>query len=181
MIDVVHRRALLRLRDDGLDLLLGRIRVDVEGDLDVVVAVAHVAVDAENALDVHGPFELRLDRPQLDAPILRDRGDASRQAACETDEHVFDRRRAEILGGEDFRMIGLERELGLVLLLLAEPMEALNLRLAVRAVLPFAGGPPRELGRLRRALSASRAASNASTLTPLLTLVSAIVSPLDDG
>ena len=29
--------------------------------------------------------------------------------------------------------------------------------------------------------SASRAASNASTLTPLLTLVLAIVSPLDDG
>ncbi len=67
----------------------------MECDLDVVVAVADVAVDAEDALDVHGPFELRLDRPELDAAILRDRGDAGRQAAGQTDEHQFDGRGAE--------------------------------------------------------------------------------------
>ena len=39
-----------------------------------------------------------------------------------------------------------------MLLLLAEPEEALDVRLAVRAVLPLAGRPPRELRRLRRAL-----------------------------
>ena len=49
-------------------------------------------------------------------------------------------------------MIGLERRLGLVLLLLPEAEEALDVRLAVRAVLPLAGRPPRELRRLRRAL-----------------------------
>ena len=98
------------------------------------------------------PFELRLDRAQLDAAILRDRGDAGRQAAREADEHVLDRRDAVILRREDLRMIGLERGLGLVLLLLAEPEEALDVRLAVRAVLPLAGRPPRELRRLRRAL-----------------------------
>ena len=47
-------------------------------------------------------------------------------------------------------MIGFERELGLVLLFRTESMEALHLRHAVRAVLPLAGGPPRELGRLWR-------------------------------
>ena len=155
-----------------LDVLLGRVGVDVEGDLDVVVAVAHVAVDAEDALDVHRAFELRLDRPQLDAAILRDGGDAGRQAAREADEHVLDRRRAEILGGEDLRMIGLERELGLVLLLLAEPVEALrpwcllcvpfcHLQDARHVNLAACGAP----------FSASRAASSAPTLTPLLTLV----------
>src|SRR6478735_7742256 len=54
--DVVHRRALLRLRHDRLDLLLRRVGVDVEGDLDVVVAVADVAVDAQDPLDVHRAF-----------------------------------------------------------------------------------------------------------------------------
>src|SRR5262249_21204884 len=59
--DVVDRGALLRLRDERLDVGLGRVGVDVEGDLDVVVPVAHVAVDAEDALDVHRSFELRFD------------------------------------------------------------------------------------------------------------------------
>src|SRR6185503_606382 len=112
---------------EGLDVLFRRIRIDLEGDLDVVVAVADIAVDAENPLDVHGPLDLRLDRPQLDAPILSDRGDPGRQAARETDEDVFDRRRAAILGCEDLRMVGVERELGLVLLLLTQSMEALDL------------------------------------------------------
>src|SRR4029453_13125645 len=57
----------------------------------------------------------------------------------------------ENLGRENFRMVGIEGEFGLVLLLLAKAMEALDCSTAVRAVLPFAGGPPLELGRLRRA------------------------------
>src|SRR6185436_4906424 len=48
--------------------------------------------------------------------------------------------------------IGVERELGLVFLILAEPEKVLQLRLAVRAVLPFAGGAPFELGGFRCAL-----------------------------
>ena len=59
---------------------------------------------------------------------------------------------AAILGGEDLRVVGLERRLGLVRLLLAEAEEALDVRLAVGAVLPLAGRPPRELRRLGRAL-----------------------------
>src|SRR5688572_6066387 len=150
--DVEHRRPLLRLRDDRLDVLLGRIRVDVEGHLDVVVAVAHVAVDAENALDVHGPLDFRFDRPELNTTILCDRGDAGGQAAGQTDEHVFDRRGTEILGGKDLRMVRFERELGLVLLLFAESVKALDLRVGVGAVLPLAGCPPFEFRCLRRGL-----------------------------
>ena len=125
-IDVVDRRALLRLRDDRLDFLLRRVGVDLERHLDVVVAVAHVAVDAEDAADVHLAFELRLDRAQLDAAILRDGGDAGGEAAREADEHVLDRRDALVLGREDLGMVGVEGRLGLVLLLLAEAEEALR-------------------------------------------------------
>src|SRR4051812_19330110 len=143
--DVVDRGALLRLRDDRFDVLLRRVRVDVERHLDVVVAVADVAVDSQDALDVHRPFELRFDRAQLDAAVLRDGGDAGGQAAREADEDELDRRGAEVLGGEDLRVVGVERELGLVLLVLAEAVELLDLRLAVGAVLPLAGRPPLEL------------------------------------
>src|ERR1700733_10220295 len=51
--DVEHRRALLRLRDQRLDLLLRSIGIDLEADLDVVVAVAHLAVNAEDAIEIH--------------------------------------------------------------------------------------------------------------------------------
>src|ERR1700677_4770341 len=48
--DIVHSRALLGLGDERLDILFGRVSVDVKGDLDIVVAIAHVAVDAEDAV-----------------------------------------------------------------------------------------------------------------------------------
>src|SRR4051812_14170903 len=77
--DVVDGGALLRLRHDGLDLLPGSIGVDLERDFDVVVSVPNVAVDPEDAANVHLAFELGLDRAQLDAAILRDSGHAGRQ------------------------------------------------------------------------------------------------------
>src|ERR1700730_10871565 len=145
---VVYGRALLRLRDDRLDVLLRCIRVDLERHLDVVVPVADVAVDAEDAANVHLAFDLRLDGPQLDAAILRHGGNAGGQTAREADEHVLDRGDPVILRGEDLRVIRLERALGLVLLLLPESEETFDVRLTVRAVLPLAGRPPRELCRL---------------------------------
>src|SRR5262245_65107821 len=78
---VVHGRALLRLRDQRLDFLLRGIGVDVERHGDAVVAVAHLAVDAEDALDVHRAFDLRLDRIELDAAVLGDRRDARGETA----------------------------------------------------------------------------------------------------
>src|SRR6202012_1190730 len=73
---VEHRGPLLRLRDQRLDVLLRRGRVDVEGPLDVVEAVAHVAVRAEDAADVVVALDGGLDRVQLDAAVLRDGGHA---------------------------------------------------------------------------------------------------------
>src|SRR5215470_8965716 len=57
--DVKDRRTLLRLGDQGLDLVLGGVGIDVVGDLDAAEAVADVAVDAEDALQVHGAFDGR--------------------------------------------------------------------------------------------------------------------------
>src|SRR6185503_11825904 len=78
---VVDGRALLRLRDERLDVLLRRVGVDLERHLDAVVAVADVGVHAEDPLDVHGAFDVRLDGTELDAAVLRDGGDARREAA----------------------------------------------------------------------------------------------------
>src|SRR5690606_670628 len=84
--DVVYRGALLRLSNQCLDLFLRRVGVDVERDLDVLVAVAHVAIDAEDALDVHLALEPHLDAAELDAAVLRDRRNAGREAAREPED-----------------------------------------------------------------------------------------------
>src|SRR5215472_17578559 len=54
--DVIDRRALLRLRHQRLDLLALGVGVDLVGDLDAVKAVAHLAVYAEDALEIHVAF-----------------------------------------------------------------------------------------------------------------------------
>ena len=81
----------------------GGVGVDVVGHLDPAEAVADVAVDAEDALDVHVALERGRHRAQLDLAVLGDGGDAGGQAAGEADEHDFDRRRPVVLGGEDLR------------------------------------------------------------------------------
>ena len=117
--------------------------------LDVVEAVADVAVDAEDPADVVVALDRRLDRAQLDPAVLRDRRDAGGQAARQAHEEVLDRRDPVVLGGEDLGVIGVEHGLGLVALLLAEAEVVLDRRLAVHAVLPRGRRPPRELRRLR--------------------------------
>src|SRR5262249_31952232 len=143
--DVVHGRAFLRLRDERLDIFLRSVGIDLEGNLDVVVAVAYVAVDTEDAVEIHLPFELRLYRAQLYAAVLRHGRHTRGEAAGETDQHQFDRRRAVVLGGKDLGVIGLEGELGFVLLLVPEPMEALDGRCGVGPAQPLAGRAPGEL------------------------------------
>ena len=106
-----------------------RVGVDLEGHLDVVEAVADVAVGAEDAADVVVALDGRLDRAQLDAAVLRDRRDAGGQAARQADEEVLDRRDAVVLGREHRRVVGVEDVLGLVALLLAEAEELLDLDL----------------------------------------------------
>src|SRR5688572_2694667 len=148
--DVVHGRSLLRLRDERFDVLLRGVGVYVERHLDVVVAVAHVAVDTEDALDVHRAFELRFHGTQLNTAVLRDGRDAGGEAARKTREHELDGCRAAILRRKDLGMIRLERELGAVLLLLPEAEKVLDECAAARALLPFASGAPGEFRRFGR-------------------------------
>src|SRR5690606_6447959 len=103
---------------------------------------------AEDAANIHLAFELRLDRAELNAAVLRDRRDAGGETAPKPGENQHDRRRAIVLGREDLRMIRFESKLGPMLMLLTEAVETFHVRSAMRAVQPFARGTPRELGRL---------------------------------
>src|SRR3984893_14793694 len=68
---VKHGGALLGLGDQRLDLLLRRVRVEVERQLYAVETVADVAVATEYPVDVGSALVRRLDRAQLDAAVLR--------------------------------------------------------------------------------------------------------------
>src|ERR1017187_6345084 len=149
---VEHGGALLGLGDQRLDLLPRRVRVDVERHLDVVVAVADVAVGTEDPADVMAALDRGLDRAQLDAAVLRHGRNTPRQAARQADEEVLDRRDAIVLRREDLRVVGFEGPLLLVVLLLPETEEALDLDRAVDAALPLGRRAPGELSGLRRTL-----------------------------
>ena len=82
--------------------------------------------------------------------MLGDSGNAGRQTAGQADKHVLHRCGAVVLGRENLGMVGIERERGPVLLLLAEAEIALDGGVAVGAVLPLADRPPLELGALGR-------------------------------
>src|SRR5690606_11473326 len=118
--------------------------------LDAIEAVTDVTVDAENALQVHSTLERRLHRAKLDVAVLCDSCDSGGQATGEPREHDLHRRRTLVLGGKNFRVVGIEPERGAVLLLLAEAEEALYSGCAVRSVDPVTGCAPRELRRLGR-------------------------------
>src|ERR1700682_3655395 len=106
--DVVHRRALLGLRNERLDLSGCGISVDLVGDLDTAEAVADVAVDAEDPPDVHGTFDRRGNTSQLDLPMLRHGCDARGQAAGQAHEYELDGCRAVVLGRENLGMVDVE-------------------------------------------------------------------------
>src|SRR3984957_14787758 len=85
--DIVHGRSFLRLRDERLDVFLGRIGVDMERDLDAVIAIAHIAVDTEDAVQVHLALKFRLHRAQLDAAVLRHGCHARSQATRKANQY----------------------------------------------------------------------------------------------
>src|SRR5262245_9897573 len=148
--DVVDGRALLRLGYQRLDVLALRVGIDLVLDLDDAEAVADVAIDAKDALDIHIAFDRRRDRSQLNLAVLRDCRDPGGQAARQADQAIFDGGRAPVLRSEDFGMVGVELERPLASLLLAQAEETLDRRVAVGAVLPFAGSTPFEFGSFRR-------------------------------
>ena len=97
----------------------------------------------------HPSFERRRNRTQLDLTMLGDGRDASSQAAGQADQYHLDRRGALVFGGEDLGMVGVEVELGLVLMVLAEPEVFFDGGPALGAVHPLARRSPFELGALR--------------------------------
>src|SRR4029450_10552667 len=72
--DVEHGRALLRLGDQRLDVVLAGVGLDVEVDADGAEAVADLVIDAEDAVQVHVGLERGLDRMKLDAAAVGDGG-----------------------------------------------------------------------------------------------------------
>src|SRR5262249_32130231 len=76
--NVEYRRPFLRWGDQRLDIVLARIGANVEMNADDAETIAHVAVDAENALKVHVGFERCLHRMELDAAPLGNCGNARR-------------------------------------------------------------------------------------------------------
>jgi hypothetical protein len=111
---------------------------------------AHVAVDAEDALDIHAAFECRRYGTQLDFTQLRNRRDTRREDSWRALPvpappawHLYRPTRR-------FRMIRIEAELGFVLLLSAEPVEAFDSGAAMRAFHPLACRPPLKFSRFRR-------------------------------
>src|SRR5215207_3542942 len=86
--DVVHRRSLLRLSDERLDLIRRGVGVDVVRHLDAAEPVADITVDPEDPGDVHVAFERRRHRTQLDLAILGHGRHTSGEAAGESHKYV---------------------------------------------------------------------------------------------
>src|ERR1700733_4168058 len=166
--DVVDRGALLRLRDDRLDVVRRRVGVDLVGHLDAVEAVAHVLVHTEDAADVHSGLERRRHGTQLDLTRLSDSRYAGGQAACESGQHDLHRRGRVVLGGEHLGVVGVEGELLLVLLLGAQAIEALDGGAAVRTVDPLDRRAPLELRRFRRVLQRRLCAEQSFDVDPIV-------------
>jgi hypothetical protein len=62
--------------------------------------VAHLRVGAEDAVPIHLRGQRGLHRAQLDAALLRHRGNARGQAAAQGHQHVLDRGDSLVLRGE---------------------------------------------------------------------------------
>ncbi len=57
--DVEHSRTLLRLGDKRLDISPRGVGIDIIGYLDTVETVTYIAVDTEDALNIHAAFQGR--------------------------------------------------------------------------------------------------------------------------
>src|SRR4051794_12552150 len=169
--DVEDGGPLLRLRDQRLDVVFAGIGTDVEVDADGAEPVAHVIVDAENALNIHVGLERRLDRMKLDAAPLGDRGNARGQAARQAGQNQFDRRRSMVLRSKNLGMVRLDGERLVSRLLGAEPEELSDRGAAVRAIQPLATGAPSELSGFRRLLQRFTRAEQSSYVDAILNLL----------
>src|SRR5215470_4903071 len=133
-------------------------------------AIAHIVVDAEDALNVHVGLERGLDRMELYAAPLGNRGNARREAARKTGEDEFDRSRSIVLGRKDLRVVCLDRERLVAGLLSSEPKEITDSGAAVRAIQPLAACAPLELRRLRHLLQGLARAEQCSHINAVVHL-----------
>src|SRR5215468_3146159 len=90
---------------------------------DSAEAIAHVVVDAEDALNVHVGLERGLDRMELYPAPLGDRGNARREATRKTGEDEFDGSRSIVPGRKDLWVVCLDRESLAAGLLSSKPEE----------------------------------------------------------
>src|SRR5688572_28119240 len=80
---VKDRGAGSRLRHDLLELARRRIALDLEGDVDLLVAVAHVGRQAEQAREIDLAFDGRCNAGELHATRSGDIADAGGEARGE--------------------------------------------------------------------------------------------------
>ena len=102
---VVDGRALARLLDD-LAQLLGVVALHVEGDLDLLVAVADLLGQAEDAEQVDVALDGGGDLGEVHAARGGDVGHAGGQAGGQGVQQVLDRRRAVVGADEHGRVVG---------------------------------------------------------------------------
>ena len=118
-------------------------------DADVVVAVAHLGVDAEDAAQVDVALDGRRHALQVDAAGRRDVGDPAHQAGTQRVEQQLGRGRGVVLPDEHHGVVGGDRGRLLVLVLLAGPVEAGDGAAAVRPADPLVRRAELELGQRR--------------------------------
>src|SRR4029079_15336649 len=128
------------------------VAAQLEAHLDLLVAVADLIGQAEDAEQVDVALDSGLELGEVDAARRSDVGQARSEARRQGVQHEFDRRRRVIGAHENGRMIGVERPRLPVGHLLHRPVETVDGRLVVRAADPPVGGAELELGDLRRRL-----------------------------
>ena len=146
--DVEHRRAGPRLFDDLAQLLGRGVALDLEVDADLLVAVADLVRQSEDAPQVDVTLDRRLDGGQLHAAGGGDVGDARRQTGCQTVEQDLDRGRPLVLADEHLGVVAVVLEVALVAVRATGSVEGLDPATAVGAGLPLVGRPELELGQL---------------------------------
>ncbi len=126
--------------------LLRFVTPEHEADLDVLVAVADLVRQSEDAQQVDVTLDSRGDLREGDAAGCGDVGDACGEAGGEGVQYVLDRRRAVVRPDQHGRVVGVEREWLPVGHFLLGAVEAVERRPVVGPADPAVGGPELELG-----------------------------------
>src|SRR5262249_44067141 len=147
--DVEDGGSLLRLSDQCLDVVFGRIGSDVEMNANGAKPIAHLVIHPEDALNIHVGLECCLDRMELNAASLRDCCYTGRKAARQTGEDELNGSWSIVFGRKDLRMVRLDGERLVAGLLGPQPEEVADNGAAVGTVQPRAARAPLELCGLR--------------------------------